>query len=120
MYQEENIMVAGTDADVTDVREPVRQRFVMDENYNPSGGMTSGPGFHIVWPSIDEPHSMSGRAFLTEVIDGLSGRLTFYQTTQFKCAANSVAIYFLRAAKLVLEERIAERKARGVHNTHNI
>lgn len=76
---------------VVSPREEVHSRFTIDHNGNPQGGVTAGEGFNIAWPTIGR----IGGAYLTEIIDGLVQRLSFYQGTKFVCRENEMAIYHL-------------------------
>lgn len=99
-------------------RRPVVHNNKVDEADRPAGGTTHGYGFSISWQ--DGPTAGIGRngAFVEEVIEAAIGRLDFYQSTQFHCIENAVAVGHLISALEVLNERTRGRQARGVEGTH--
>lgn len=52
------------------------------------------------------------------VIEGVIGRLEFYQSTQFACDENAEALVHLRAALDACHRRTAARVERGVEGTN--
>ena len=66
---------------------------------NPDGGSVIGDGFVISWQKSaqDVPGNDTG-AMLIDVLASVIDRLEFYQTTEFACDENAVAIFWLRSA----------------------
>lgn len=93
-----------------------------DNDGNPAGGVSSSRGLTISWQNgplgrgtdRTEPNG----AFVEDAIQASIGRLLFYQSSKFHCEANADAIEHLREALRLLNERTAEREARGVEGTH--
>jgi hypothetical protein len=56
--------------------------------------------------------------FLETVVRACIARLEYYQTTDFKCRENAVALTHLETALLWLGKRAADREDRGVLGTH--
>ncbi len=68
----------------------------LDDNGRPAGGNTYGVGIHITWQngplSVDgERHDPNG-AFVEGVIAAAIGRMEFYQSTEFSCRDNALAL----------------------------
>lgn len=76
----------------------------IDEHGNPAGGGVSELG----------PNG----AFVEHVIEAAVNRLEFYQSTQFRCRENALAITKLEEALLWLGSRTARREAAGTEGTH--
>ena len=94
----------------------------MNTARQPDGGRTFGHGFTIAWqrgplgrgPTRKSPNG----AFVEDIIEAVIGRLDFYQNSEFVCEENTKALYHLRRARDVLNERTKERERRGVEGTH--
>jgi hypothetical protein len=101
-----------------------------DEDGRPAGGRTDGVGIAIKWQNgplvveATEDHP-AGRldpngAFVEGVIQAALGRLQFYNSTEFRCRENSLAITHLEEALHWLQHRTADREQRGVEGTHSL
>lgn len=90
---------------------------------NPHGGVTIGVGLNIEWQKgplgRGEERQEPNGAFVETVIEAALDRLRFYQTTQFNCRENALAITKLEEALHWLNHRTADREARGVEGTHS-
>lgn len=99
----------------------IKEDHRLDMNGNPSGGFTRGVGIEIKWqdgPLGENPHN---GAFVEDLLQACLGRLNWYQTVgnaKFACVENQDAIHYLQAALRRLDDRTAEREARGVEGTH--
>jgi hypothetical protein len=89
----------------------------LDENGRPAGGITQGLGIRIDWQ--DGLLSVDG-AFVEGVIEAAIGRLEFYNSTEFCCPENGLAIKHLEEALNWLQARTADRVERGVEGTHGL
>lgn len=95
-----------------------------DENGNPTGGTVVGAGISIQWQ--DGPLGTGADrveptgAFVEGVIQAGISRLEFFQASKFASSFNESALNHLRMALAALEERTAEREARGVEGTHTV
>jgi hypothetical protein len=65
----------------------------------------------------DERREPSG-AFVEDVIRAALGGLEFYQSTEFRCRENALAITKLEEALHWCQHRTAARESRGVEGTH--
>ncbi len=92
----------------------------------PAGGRTTATGISIDWQSGPlraaggEPQAPNG-AFVEGVIQAALDRIHHYQTVnggKFACRQNALAITKLEEALHWLDDRTAERTARGVEGTH--
>ena len=94
----------------------------VDDEGMPAGGVTTGLGFEIQWQN--GPLSVGGvrmdpnGAFVEGIISAALDRLEWYQTTQFRCRENALAITKLEEALHWCQHRTASREARGVEGTH--
>ena len=91
-----------------------------DENENPSGGYVEGQGISIRWQDGPLGEMVFDGAFVEDVIFAACQRLSFYQTSKFKCDENQQAIDGLVSAMAALSKRTQNRKDRGVEGTHQI
>ena len=93
-----------------------------DSDGNPAGGLTTGVGYRIDWQDgplgRDEERQDPNGAFVEEIIKAAIDRLEFYQRSKFACSANHQAIEALQTALTSLQNRTANREARGVEGTH--
>lgn len=101
-----------------------------DKFGRPAGGRTVGIGFKIDWQNgplaveATEDHP-AGRldptgAFVEGVIQAAIGRIQYYQSTEFRCRENALAITHLEEALHWCQHRTADREARGVEGSHVI
>ena len=100
----------------------VLSRHFTDKDGNPAGGVTCGRGFTISWQNGplgrgDDRKEPNG-AFVEEVIEAAIDRIRFYQSGKFNCEENAEALSHLELALAVLQQRTADREARGVEGTH--
>ena len=113
-----------------------------DENGNPAGGSTFGAGFAISWqngpigrctcpkPTTDYPDMLlaghaadcerlePNGAFVEDIIAAAADRILHYQTGDFFCEENAVAVVKLSEALAALHSRTEGRIARRVEGTH--
>lgn len=98
-------------------RRPVRNAFWVDDNGNPTGGITSGEGFTIAWQNgVQERNG----AFLEEVLGACLARFEFFQDSKFACEENADAIDGIKAALDAMGRRFANRAARGVEGSYSV
>lgn len=102
--------------------QAIKSEHRVDEKGNPAGGETNGRGITIHWQ--DGPLGRGSErkepngAFVEGVIAASVSRLEFYQSTQFKCRENAIALTHLETALLWLQKRTMDREAREVEGTH--
>ncbi len=104
--------------------QPIDQHHVLDGQGRPAGGTTKGLGLDIRWQdgplAVDgERHEPNG-AFVEGVIQAAIGRLEHYNSTEFRCRENSLAITKLEEALHWCQHRTRDREARGVEGTHKL
>jgi hypothetical protein len=96
----------------------------LDDNGNPAGGHTEALGISIHWQNgplaVDGTRREPNGAFVEGVIQAAIGRLEHYNSTQFRCRENSLAITHLEEALHWLQHRTADRERRGVEGTHEL
>lgn len=88
----------------------------------PAGGSVRAVGLSVDWQSGPlgrgverlEPNG----AFVETVIAAAKQRIEHYQSTEFKCRENALAITKLEEALHWLQHRTAERERRAVEGTH--
>ena len=94
----------------------------LDENGNPSGGVSSGPGITISWQNgplgRGENRREQNGAFAETALGMILDRFHFFQTTKFACVENAAVIEHLERAIRVIQDRSQAREARGVEGTH--
>jgi len=94
----------------------------ISESGKPAGGTTTGRGIEIRWQNgplnRDENRVEPNGAFVEGVIAAALDRLEYYNSTEFRCRENSLAITKLEEALHWLQHRTADREARGVEGTH--
>lgn len=97
----------------------------LDSNGNPHGGVTVARGIWIGWQAgplaIDGKRIEPNGAFVEDVIAAAIDRIQFYEKAsdgRFSCSENRRALSHLQLAAKALDERTAEREARGVEGTH--
>jgi|SRR5215469_521007 len=103
-------------------RKPIHEEHLLDADGRPAGGFSTGEGFTIDWQDgptrqADGSYERNG-AFVEEVIEACVGRIQFYNSTEFKCRENSLAITHLQEALHWLWDRTRDREERGVEGTH--
>lgn len=96
---------------------------IEDQNGNPAGGTSLGPGTSISWqngPMVDSEGNpiMQNGAFPEDIINAIIDRINYYQSTKFYCADNQEIIHHLTQAQEVVQRRQQAREARGVRGTH--
>jgi hypothetical protein len=107
------------------MRQAITSKHRIDENGNPAGGMTNGTGFAIKWQNgplgTGESRRSPNGAFVEGLILAVIDRIEFYQTAsdgRFACLQNADALSLLSSALSALDDRTAQREARGVEGTH--
>lgn len=95
-----------------------------DARGKPAGGTSRATGIEIEWqngplvdPETGERREPNG-AFVENVILIAIDRLRYYQSTEFVCRENALALTKLEEALHWLQTRTADREARGVEGTH--
>lgn len=96
----------------------------VDADGKPAGGHVLATGLEIVWQNgplgrglgREEPNG----AFVETVIAAALQRIEFYQSGEFKCRENALAITKLEEALHWLNHRTQAREARGVEGTHSV
>ena len=88
----------------------------------PAGGSVEGTGLKIEWQNGplgrgDERKEPNG-AFVETVIAAAVQRIEYYQSTQFSCRENAIAITKLQEALHWLDHRTRRREYQGVEGTH--
>jgi hypothetical protein len=95
-----------------------------DTEGNPAGGSVIGNGINIRWQDgplgRGEERETPNGAFVEGVIEAALQRIQYYQSSQFKCRENSIAITKLEEALHWLDSRTKDREARGVEGTHAV
>jgi hypothetical protein len=95
----------------------------LDDAGRPAGGYVVGKGLSIVWQegplNRGEERLAPNGAFVETVIAAALQRIEHYNTTQFRCRENSLAITHLEEALHWLNHRTARREVEGVEGTHN-
>jgi hypothetical protein len=94
----------------------------LDSEGRPAGGSVRGVGLSIDWQNgplgRDEERIAPNGAFVETVIEAALQRIEHYQTLQFKCRENALAITKLEEALHWLNARTQRREAQGVEGTH--
>lgn len=105
------------------MRQEITSSHYLEEG-KPAGGITTGIGIEINWQ--DGPlgrgadRKAPNGAFVEGVIAAAIDRLEFYNSGEFRCRENSLAITKLEEALHWLDHRTAEREARQVEGTHEV
>jgi hypothetical protein len=106
------------------MRSPITQDHHLDENGKPAGGTTEGRGFTIDWQNgplaVDGQRREPSGAFVEDIIAAALGRIEHYNSTEFRCRENSLAITKLEEALHWLDHRTRDRETRGVEGTHSV
>lgn len=93
-----------------------------DEQGRPAGGVTTGVGLRIDWQngplSVDGERKEPNGAFVETVIAAALHRIQYYQSTQFNCRENALAITKLEEALHWLDARTRRRTDAGVEGSH--
>ena len=96
----------------------------LDGQGKPAGGYVESIGLRIDWQ--DGPLGRDGSriepngAFVETVIAAALQRIEFYQSGEFKCRENAIAITKLEEALHWLNHRTQKREQRGVEGTHSV
>lgn len=103
--------------------QPITAQNYDDVNGMPAGGYVQGKGIDIQWQDgplgRGEDRSEPNGAFVETVIRAALQRIEYYNTTDFKCRENSLAVTKLEEALHWLNHRTADREARAVEGTHD-
>lgn len=93
-----------------------------DDEGRPNGGTVFGVGLSIQWQrgplGRGEDRMEPNGAFVETVIEAARQRIEFYQSTQFKCRENALAITKLEEALHWLRSRTQRRETAGTEGTH--
>jgi hypothetical protein len=104
------------------MRQPIKGTHHSDSEGRPAGGTTTGRGIEIHWQdgplAVDGERKEPNGAFVEGVIAAALDRIEYYNSTQFRCRENSLAITKLEEALHWLDHRTKDREARGVEGTH--
>ena len=102
--------------------QTIEQKHESDNDGNPAGGFTKGIGFEITWQNgplgRNDSRKEPNGAFVEGIIQAAIGRIEYYQSTQFKCRENSLALTKLEEALHWLQSRTARREVQLVEGTH--
>ena len=94
----------------------------LDENGRPAGGTVRGVGLTIDWQNgplgRDGERIPPNGAFVETVILSALQRIEHYQSTQFKCRENALAITKLEEALHWLNSRTNRREVAKTEGTH--
>lgn len=106
------------------MKQPFEAVNHLDPEGRPAGGHVNGTGITIRWQNgplreqgSDTPAEPNG-AFVETVIAAVIQRIEHYNSTQFRCRENSLAITKLEEALHWLDSRTQRRLAEGVEGTH--
>lgn len=88
----------------------------------PAGGQVSGTGLSIQWQNGplgrgEECIDPNG-AFVETVLAAVQQRIEHYQSTQFNCRENAIAITKIEEALMWLNSRTQRRENQAVEGTH--
>lgn len=104
--------------------QQIKEHHENDEQGNPAGGTTTGTGIEIHWQNgplgRETERQEPNGAFVEGVIQSALGRLYYYQSSQFKCRENALAITKLEEALHWLNHRTRNREQRQVEGTHAV
>jgi hypothetical protein len=104
------------------MKQQLEEQHITDDQGKPAGGTTRGLGISIDWQNgplgrgVDR--ILPNGAFVEGVIAAALGRLEFYNSTEFRCRENSLAITKLEEALHWCQHRTADRESREVEGTH--
>lgn len=106
------------------MQQPFKAENINDRDGNPAGGSVVGTGLGINWQDgplgRDEDRIEPNGAFVETVIAAVIQRIEYYNSTQFRCRENSLAVTKLEEALHWLNHRTQAREARGVEGTHAV
>jgi len=89
---------------------------------HPEGGFVRGTGLSIEWQKgplgRGADRKKPNGAFVETVIAAAKQRIEFYQTTEFSCRENAIAITKLDEALMWLDKRTRDREERGVEGVN--
>ena len=95
----------------------------LDANGRPAGGNVRGVGVSIDWQNgplgRDSERIPPNGAFVETVIYAALQRIEHYQSTQFKCRENAIALTKLEEALHWLHARTSRREVAKVEGTHS-
>lgn len=104
------------------MRQEIANVHNSDEMGNPAGGHSEGVGIKIDWQNgplgLGAERKEPNGAFVEGVLTAALQRLQYYQSTQFECRENALAITKIEEALHWLDARTNNRIARGVEGTH--
>ena len=104
------------------MQQPFQSWNQLDAEGRPAGGWVESVGLRIDWQNgplaVDGERREPNGAFVETVIAAAKQRIEHYQSTQFSCRENALAITKLDEALHWLNHRTARREAAGVEGTH--
>lgn len=96
----------------------------VDADGNPAGGTVTSVGLSITWQNGPLGRGLSRQepngAFVEDVILAAIQRVRYYQSGQFACRENALALTHLEEALHWLQARHDDREARQVQGTHQV
>lgn len=94
----------------------------LDDQGRPAGGYVQGVGLLIDWQNgplgRDGDRIEPNGTFVETVLRAALQRIDHYQTLQFRCRENALAITKIEEALLWLGSRTARRESAGTEGTH--
>ena len=90
----------------------------IDDEGRPTGGTVSTEGLSIYWQNGPVQDGKRNGAFVEDALIGVVERLKFYQSTQFSCRENAIALTKIQEALHWLDHRTADRRKRGVEGKY--
>jgi hypothetical protein len=104
------------------MKQPIEAEHLNDPDGNPAGGRTTAIGLNINWQNGPLGRGLGRKeangAFVETVIAAAISRLEYYQSSDFRCRENALAITKLEEALHWCNHRTAAREARDVEGTH--
>lgn len=104
------------------MKQRITSEHRVDMDGRPAGGSTRGTGIVIDWQNgplgRGNDRLAPNGAFVEGVIEAALDRLAFYQSGQFRCRENALAITKLEEALHWLQSRTSRREEAGVEGTH--
>lgn len=94
--------------------------FAKDSAGRPAGGHSVGIGVQIRWQDGPVQGGVRNGAFVEDLIETAIARLRWYNDNGFSCDENIAALTGLVNALRALNQRTADRVARGVEGTYSL
>lgn len=106
------------------MQQPFTSEHRNDPDGNPAGGHSESVGVTVDWQDGPLGRGADRKdpngAFVETVIAIAVDRIEYYQSSQFACRENALAITKLQEALHWLGHRTAERERRDVEGTHTV